>query len=106
MCSRQNRTTSPRISVPIKEFKSSKHEAVWVQIKESKGPDLVVGAYYRTPKQDSETFEDFLAIVNDATRLTKGTVLLGGDFNLPDIDWQNHIKKPKVTHTQYIVIKS
>ena len=35
----------------------------------------------------------FLAYINDLLQCTNNTFILGGDFNLPDIDWDNYTTK-------------
>jgi hypothetical protein len=77
------------ISSTLEEFHSDDHEATWVQVKEQKGPNITVGAYYRPPKGDLETLEHFGSIINSVSRTTEGTIILGGDFNLPGVDWQS-----------------
>ena len=66
------------ISSTLEEYHSDEHEAIWVQVKEQKGPSITIGAYYRPPKEDLETLDKFGDIVNNVTRNTQGTVIIGG----------------------------
>ena len=44
-------------------------------------------AFYRPPKGDLEELESFGNIINNVSRTTEGTIIIGGDFNLPGVDW-------------------
>jgi hypothetical protein len=83
------------VSSAMDDFCTEEQEAVWVQVKESKGPSITIGAYYRPPKPDLDSLESFSEVVAKVTRLTEGTIILGGDFNLPGIDWENNTCKPQ-----------
>ena len=81
------------ISSSLDDYASA-HEAIWVEIKEQKGPSITVGAFYRPPKDNLESLESFGSVINNVTRSTSGTLIIGGDFNLPGVDWTNNTCKP------------
>ena len=85
--------SSHLISCALDEY-SSDLEAVWVEVKEEKGPNIVIGAYYRPPRPDPNSLEEF-GNLNRVSRTTNGTVIIGGDFNLPGIDWATLSTKPR-----------
>lgn len=66
-----------------------KVESLWVRIKgrTNKG-DVVVGVYYRPPGQDDSADKLFFTELREASRLTP--LVLMGDFNLPDVNWECH----------------
>ncbi|NAW49622.1 hypothetical protein FGF92_23570, partial [Salmonella sp. gx-f5] len=50
--------------------------------------DVVVGVYYRPPGQDDSADKLFFTELREASRLTP--LVLMGDFNLPDVNWECH----------------
>lgn len=47
-----------------------------------------MGVYYRPPAQDDNIDELIFAELRDASRSTP--LVLMGDFNLPDVNWDHH----------------
>ena len=61
-------------------------------------PNLVVGVLYRPPSQVSPEYTDSMTrVLDQAYHSKKDVVWLGGDLNLPDINWANST----VTSSQY-----
>ena len=51
---------------------------------------LIVGSLYRPPNNDTDYMEELCqAIIDLSTRHSQSTLWIGGDANLPDIDWGN-----------------
>ena len=70
-------------------------ESLWVRIKgQAHMSDTVVGVYYRPPDQEEEVDEAFYSQLNVASQ-SQSPVLIG-DFNHPDICWEDHTAR----HTQ------
>ncbi|GAB0186493.1 hypothetical protein GRJ2_001114600 [Grus japonensis] len=64
-------------------------KSLWVRIKgQANKGDVIVGVYYRPPSQDDATDELFFKEIIEASRST--ALVLMGDFNLPDINWEHH----------------
>ncbi|GAB0206625.1 mitochondrial enolase superfamily member 1 [Grus japonensis] len=64
-------------------------ESLWVRIKgQANKGDVTVGVYYRPPSQDDITDELFFKELREASRST--ALVLMGDFNLPDVNWEHH----------------
>ena len=77
-------------------------ETVWAKIMSKQNNPIYVGSFYRrnheyTPAQITELEK----VMDHVTSLTKynpqATVILGGDFNAKDVDWENYIVKPDST---------
>ena len=64
-------------------------ESLWVRIRgtENKG-DVVVGVYYQSSSQDSSTDELFYRQLGEISGLV--ALVLMGDLNFPDINWEYH----------------
>lgn len=62
-------------------------EMVWCKISLSRGEYLTVGSFYRPP---SSTAQPLLSLYNALSVVAPGHVVLGGDFNLPDVSWLDH----------------
>jgi len=70
-------------------------ESLWVRIKgQPHMGDIIVGVYYRPPDQEEEVNEAFYRQVQAASQ--SQALVLMGDFNHPDISWEDHTAK----HTQ------
>jgi len=64
-------------------------ESLWVRIKgESHMGDIIVGVYYRPPDQEEEVDEAFYRQLQAASQ--SQALVLMGDFNHPDISWEDH----------------
>ena len=72
---------------------ADKAEMLWCNIEmKANEPPCYVGAFYR-PEHTDSAYLDFLneaLIIIDSSRLSP-LVLLGGDFNLPDVDWAENV---------------
>jgi hypothetical protein len=73
-------------------------EIVGTRIKYSKNTSLIVISVYRPPNND-ETYAHAFAntIIDICNKYTKDTIWVGGDMNLPDIDWEENT----ITGNQY-----
>ena len=67
-------------------------ELVWAKIELLGARNLYVGAYYRTPSANNT----LLGLEQSLQKLrnSNSVVWLGGDFNLPNIDWEDNAVKP------------
>ncbi|GAB0199842.1 hypothetical protein GRJ2_002449600 [Grus japonensis] len=64
-------------------------ESLWVRFKgQANKGDVIVGVYYRPPSQDNAINELFFNELREASRST--ALVLMGDFNLPDVNWEHH----------------
>ena len=59
---------------------------------------MYVGVFYRQPNYKTEQLkclENSLNIIKDKLKTNPNSIImLGGDFNAGDIDWENHLIKP------------
>jgi len=70
-------------------------ESLWVKIKgQPHMGDVIVGVYYRSPDQNEEVDEAFYKQLQAASQ--SQALVLMGDFNHPDISWEDHTAR----HTQ------
>jgi len=71
---------------------NSPAEAVLVSIKTAhKDSNIIVGSLYRPPSVTSEDYTTaMMGVVSQACRAKRDVVWLGGDLNLPDIDWDTN----------------
>ena len=72
-------------------------ELLWVRVKIVGASYLYVGSFYRKPDEDDSDY-----LLNLETYLqqipTGSHIWLGGDFNLPGIDWESECVKPYASH--------
>ena len=70
----------------------SECELVWTKIELSNAKDLFVGVFYRPPTD--RTCLENLQISHQKLQNTNSIICLCGDFNLPDISWEDNSVKP------------
>ena len=69
-------------------------EIIWTQCKlaERKFRCVLFGSYYRTNASDMRSLEELEAsYLKIGDNIHKNNVIIAGDFNAPDIDWQNPV---------------
>ena len=73
------------------EISSSKEtEAIFCKINIKNSRPLVIGSVYRAPDLDLELCRKLSAEIYNTFNKSQGSIFwLGGDFNLPDINWKN-----------------
>ena len=86
-------------------------ESIWARIKSPNSNDLYIGSVYRS---DHEQFDiklqmsDLRESLNRIGPNTNARIILGGDFNLPYIDWNTQQvidgNKNKAAHTELLEI--
>ena len=82
-------------------------DQIWVEIK-LKGQDvLLCGCIYRSPTKEKHstiaTTKKVCEIISKATKRERSHLVICGDFNFPDIDWENEfIKESTAVITPFI----
>jgi hypothetical protein len=71
-------------------------EIVWCEIQQfKKAKPLIVGSFYRPPDSKEDVLENLDLSLAQVREKNEGcNIILGGDFNLNGIDWQNQSIKP------------
>ena len=82
-------------------------ESVWVEIK-LKGKDkLLLGCVYRSPNSPSENNSKLISGIESVCALKDYShVLLCGDFNLPDINWNQETTSASENHVSFKFLES
>ena len=75
-------------------------EAVWVKVKVLGSSDLYIGSFYRPPDKTNPEYLQELQSIMRRIPTDKGAHLwLGGDFNLPDIIWEEESVVPYASYS-------
>ena len=69
-------------------------EVIFIDLKLKGQQNVKVGCLYRPPWTDDEYMKDLGNILEQIDPQRKGNIWLGGDFNLPKIDWANYVVLP------------
>ena len=69
-------------------------QLVWTKIELSNAKDLFVGVFYRPPTDRTCLEKLQISLQNFKVQNTNSIVCLCGDFNLPDISWEDNSVKP------------
>ena len=65
-------------------------EQLWVQLPLEGNDKLLIGCIYRSPSHNlRESPDELCHILHSACALGHSHILIGGDFNMPQIDWEN-----------------
>ena len=80
-------------------------EQVWCSIKIN-DKKIYLCSYYRAPTSDENSINELYDALNLAVHGPNGntfnSVILGGDFNFPGVDWENKSRIPdKITHSLF-----
>ena len=70
-------------------------EILWAKVQISASKSLTLGCFYRPPDPKISTSEESLDLM---PKNSNQTIVLGGDFNLPGIDWDNGVVNPKAAN--------
>jgi hypothetical protein len=65
-------------------------ESVWVKIKINSHDTLLIGCIYRSPSSKRENNMELCNLLNSALSINSSHLLIMGDFNFKDIDWDNY----------------
>ena len=76
---------------------------LWVEVKLKNNDRLLCGCIYRSPTKD--TTEKVCEIISEAIQRNNTRLLICGDFNYPEIDWEcdyvkNEVLKPFIVILQ------
>ena len=83
------------ISSHCSEFNSN-CEILWTETNMKGCRPLIVGVFYRPPDDDGDAIEKLgqsLAHLGD--KINSHNVVLTGDFNIPNVTWDDHVVKPR-----------
>ena len=75
------------------EILPTEAEMVWARVALCDGSFINIGAYYRPPSDKSTSTIDNINAVLEGLN-TGGHIILGGDFNAGDINWDTNTVKP------------
>ena len=76
-------------------------EIVWTKLTIQGSKSIYIGSYYRRPSSKLDMVESLESSIQQISSNAKNNmpnIILGGDFNLPDINWDNNTVK---TNPQY-----
>ena len=73
-------------------------EIIWAKVKISASNSLTLGCFYRPPDSKINTLEELSKSLDLMPKNSNETIVLGGDFNLPHMDWDNGVVHPKATN--------
>ena len=73
-------------------------EILWAKVQISASKFLTLGCFYRPPDSKISTSEELAKSLDLMPKNSNQTIVLGGDFNLPGIDWDNGVVNPKAAN--------
>ena len=76
-------------------------ESVWVSIQLSEKDTFLIGGVYRSPQSSTENNDLLLDLLQKAKGANFSNILILGDFNLPDINWELWTTSRSENHLSY-----
>ena len=73
-------------------------EIVWVKIPTEDNRHLLLSSYYRPDEGDAASFHQFETSVRRACSKENACIVIGGDLNFPDWDWETMTLKPSPSY--------
>ncbi len=64
-------------------------ESAWVTINSNKINPLLIGCIYRSPNCTVDNELNLFRLLNEISNLRSTQIIIAGDFNYPEIDWNN-----------------
>ena len=71
---------------------------LWAKVQISASKALTLGCFYRPRDSKISTSEELVKSLDLMPKNSNQTIVLGGDFNLPGIDWDNGVVNPKAAN--------
>lgn len=69
-------------------------DSIWIQATGGKH-DLLIGCIYNRPYAANTDTNDLIELFSEASLLSARHMIIGGDFNMPQIDWYNQTAPPR-----------
>ena len=66
-------------------------EAVWCRIVDKYNTHYLLGCFYDPPSDCSSALSEFLSVLERQAHINNSRIVVGGDFNLPYIDWEHMV---------------
>ncbi len=89
------------------KMKTNFEESVFVKIKLNNNDNLLVGLIYRSDSGSADNNRNLRRLISEASNLGHSHTLLMGDFNYPDINWNNWSTKGDSTESEeYLLLEN
>ena len=76
-------------------------EQVWIKISLRGSDNLLIGCMYRSPSSNPEESVDQLRHIVQQASLMSSHLVIVGDFNIPQIDWELEVSYAPSTHCSH-----
>lgn len=80
-------------------------ESVWCVLRLSNGKELLIGGVYKSPSSSSENVRQLNALLTQASALNYEHLVVLGDFNFPEIDWDSWTVNRNENHPSFSFIE-
>lgn len=80
---------------------SSFNEHLWVRVKLQGSNSLLAGCIYRSPASDHTSVRNLCKLLEIVMATKSSHILITGDFNMPEIDWNNILSTAPITHPSH-----
>ena len=91
--------TADNLKVTVINKQSEFTEICGIKIELSKGKCTEIWAIYRSPNSSNEENEALLEVLQQINDSNPPNLIITGDFNFPDINWENNGTTPSETST-------
>ena len=90
---------SSTLNLNLTEYSYS--ESVWVNIRLENRDSLLIGGIYRSPQSSDENNKLLFDLLNKLKEETYSNIIIMGDFNMPEINWELWTTSRSENHHSY-----
>ena len=96
------------LSAALVSFSScSFKEQLWVKLELMNADTLLIGCIYRSPSGDSlHSVDELCSLLRHVCATNPSHLLIAGDFNVPDIDWEDKFSPAPENHCSHHLIQA
>ena len=98
---------SEKLQATEMTYASTFHEQLWVSVKLINSDKLIVGCIYRSPTGDNHASVTELGnLLREVSCNNPSHLLVVGDFNVPQVDWDNHFSAAPEGHYSHLFLQA
>ena len=95
--------TAHHLLASLIETQTPYESSVWINVQITKSNNIIIGSIYRSPNSKNENNKQLLALLSEVSAIKHDHLMITGDFNLKQIDWETNSVRGEANSYQYEV---